>query len=85
MRQWIVLLVLFCTTGVSAQILEPVKWSTKANHLGGDDYELIISATIDDKWAIYSQFLEGDDGPVPTYIEFDKADNFSLSGKVRNL
>ncbi|MCB0703805.1 MAG: thioredoxin family protein [Saprospiraceae bacterium] len=82
MKQWIVLFVLFCATGVSAQILEPVKWATQAKHLSGDEYELIIHATIDDNWAIYSQFLEGDDGPVPTYIEFDKADHFSLSGKA---
>lgn len=80
MRNWIVLFVLFCSSALSAQILEPVKWSTSAKHLGDDNYELVIKAAIDDGWAIYSQNLDGDDGPIPTSIFFDEADSYKLVG-----
>lgn len=83
MRQYLlVLTILLSTFGIgSAQILTPVKWNMEAKALGGQEYALIFSATIDDGWSVYSQFLE-EDGPIPTTFEFDPGDHFSLVGKA---
>ncbi|NQW40423.1 MAG: thioredoxin family protein [Cryomorphaceae bacterium] len=49
----------------SAQILEPVAWSTSVRTLEGGRLELVASAKIDAGWHVYSQFI-GSDGPIPT-------------------
>ena len=65
------------------QILEPVHWEFEAKQVNGDEFDLIFTAKIDDGWTIYSQFLEGDDGPVPTAFYFEeKEKHYSKVGKV---
>ena len=64
-----------------AQILEPVKWKTEHKQVSDNEFDLIFTAKIDDKWSIYSQYLEGDDGPIPTSFEYDPGDHFELIGK----
>ena len=83
MRQLAIILLLttISATASFAQILEPVKWSWEAKHVSGNEFELIYSAKIDDGWAIYSQYLENDDGPIKTSFEYDKGDHYSLQGK----
>ena len=66
-----------------SQELEPVKWSTKVESLGGDDYLLIFEADIDDEWNVYSQFTS-DDGPVPTEITYE-SEGFELVGKGEEI
>ena len=72
-------LTLFMTTNVFAQT--PVKWTFEAKHLGGPDFELIYKANIEKGWAVYSQFLASNDGPVKTSINYDSK-NFTLNGKA---
>lgn len=71
---------LFCTFSVSAQIEDPVKWSTNLKKLSATEYELIFVANIQDGWNTYSQYLESDDGPVRTSFHYDKG-SFQLVGK----
>lgn len=71
---------LFCTFSVSAQIEDPVKWSTSLKKLSATEYELIFVANIQDGWNTYSQYLESDDGPVRTSFHYDKG-GFQLVGK----
>ncbi|MDX2070659.1 MAG: cytochrome c biogenesis protein CcdA [Haliscomenobacter sp.] len=71
---------LFCTFSVSAQIEDPVKWSTSLKKLSATEYELIFVANIQDGWNTYSQYLESDDGPVRTSFHYDKG-SFQLVGK----
>lgn len=81
-RFWVLLLVisLNIATGYS-QILEPVKWSFKANRINDTEAELQFTATIDNHWHLYSQDVpEG--GPRPTIFTFDKSNSFQLVGKV---
>ncbi len=73
---------LLSSFSLGAQIVQPVKWSTEARALGGDEYLLVFRAEIDPKWAIYSQFLEGDDGPVPTSFTFDQGSHYERVGGV---
>ncbi|MCC6724166.1 MAG: thioredoxin family protein [Saprospiraceae bacterium] len=41
----------------------------------------MFKATIDEGWYVYSQYLEGDDGPVKTSFTYDKGSHFALVGK----
>ena len=75
------ILLLVSFLGVQAQIADPVKWSTAVTKIDDANYEVIFKATIDEGWHVYSQFIEGDDGPIPT--EFDlKADGIEKIGKT---
>ena len=58
------------TLGLMAQT-NPVHWEFKAINTGKNTYDLVLSADTDDDWCVYSQFLEGDDGPIPTTFTFD--------------
>lgn len=80
MRIVALLLLLFGAFSVSAQIENPVKWSTNWKKVGTNEYELIFVANIEDGWNTYSQYLESDDGPVRTSFHYDKG-TFQLVGK----
>jgi len=77
---WIILLS-FLSVHLSAQIHNPVKWTTSHEQTADGEFDLIFTATIDDGWSVYSQYLESDDGPVRTTFEFEKGDYYSLVGK----
>lgn len=65
------------------QILEPVHWDFQSKQVSDNEFDLIFTAKIDNGWTIYSQFLEGDDGPVPTAFYFDdKEKHYTKVGKV---
>ncbi len=57
--------------GGSDGILNPVTWSASAKKISGEEYELLLHAQVEKGWYIYSQFLEGDDGPIPTSFLFN--------------
>ena len=58
---------------LSAQILNPVKWSFEAKKISDTEYDLVATAKMDKGWYIYSQFLGGTDGPVATTLTFQKS------------
>ncbi|MCB0686801.1 MAG: thioredoxin family protein, partial [Saprospiraceae bacterium] len=47
----------------------------------GDDVELVFTAKIDAGWGVYSQFLESDEGPIATSINYETPD-LALIGKA---
>jgi hypothetical protein len=59
----------FCliTSLVTAQIENPVHWTFSAKKISANTYEVILSATIDKPWHLYSQFT-GKGGPIPTAV-----------------
>ncbi|WP_452220842.1 cytochrome c biogenesis protein CcdA [Lacinutrix salivirga] len=66
----------------NSQIYEPVQWSSKAKKLSDDEYELEYTATLDNKWHIYSQ-KELELGPIPTTFDFKFPNvNYKLEGKT---
>ena len=76
--------VLLFGVATKAQILKPASWNFTVKKIKADLYELHMSATIRDGWAVYSQWTpEG--GPEPTVISFDKNPNLLLGGKVKEL
>ncbi|MFC2115295.1 protein-disulfide reductase DsbD domain-containing protein [Bacteroidota bacterium] len=80
----IVLTLLFSGLFVSGQILDPVDWKFSEEKTGKDEYTLIFTADIENKWHLYSQNLpEG--GPIPTSFSFESAENYQLLGKVEEV
>ncbi len=76
------LCILLLGTGLGAQILDPVDWSFSVQPAGNDQYDLIFTATLDEGWNIYSQYLESEDGPIPTSFHFEDGPHFRLVGKT---
>lgn len=78
----LILCSLFAVTGWS-QIYSPVKWTTKLVDNGDGTQSFIAEAKIDEGWWVYSQFLEREDGPVATTVNFDEGKHFKLIGKSK--
>jgi thiol:disulfide interchange protein DsbD len=62
------------------QVKNPVQWQFEAKKKGVD-YEIVLTATVDKPWHIYSQNT-GKNGPVPTTFSFKKNPLVTISGKV---
>ena len=77
----VVSFLVFITATTQAQILEPVKWSTKVEQKKAGEATLVITAKIDSSWHLYSQFI-GDGGPVKTTFTFKPGPNYSTIGGV---
>jgi len=68
-------------TASFAQINNPVKWTMKSKQVSANEFDLIYSATIEEGWTVYSQYLESDDGPVATSFTYDEGGHYKLVGK----
>ena len=67
----------------NAQILEPVKWTSKIEKKAGNNALLIFDGVIEKDWHLYSQFTpEG--GPLALEIVFkNQKGNYELVGKAK--
>jgi cytochrome c biogenesis protein CcdA/thioredoxin-related protein len=61
---------------------DPVKWSFSTKDAGNGQADLILTGTIEDGWATYSQFLESEDGPLATLLTFKEGAHYKLIGKA---
>lgn len=76
------LLVFFCSLG-NAQILDPVKWTTKIEQKSATNFIVTFNATIENEWHVYSQFTP-DGGPLPLEVSFkNQKGNYTLVGKAK--
>ena len=75
------LLMISYVSNLNGQNRNLVSWSYSSKQIGDHDFELTLTARIEDKWHIYSQFI-GEGGPVPTSIKFKPSSDFDLAGKV---
>ena len=67
---------------LSAQMYDPVKWSTSVEKLSDTEYKLISTATIETKSHLYSQNVD-DGGPIPTtFVYTNTGESFNLIGKT---
>jgi DsbC/DsbD-like thiol-disulfide interchange protein len=64
-----------------AQIFDPVKWAVSIENRTATTADLILTATIEKGWHLYSQHLDGD-GPVPTTFSFKQLGTATLKGEV---
>jgi len=74
------LLLLFQGT-IYAQLDDPVLWSFSQEKISDTETDLIFTASIEDGWNVYSQFLDEDASPVPTTIEYENLTGIELSGE----
>lgn len=72
---------LFLIGSVSnAQIHNPVTWETSVEKIAEQEFNLIITADIEQGWHLYSQKVP-DGGPIPTTINIEvDTDNYELIG-----
>jgi thiol:disulfide interchange protein len=83
MKKILLSLVLLITFIGNAQLSDPVKWKSKLVQKSDTEFELVMDATIEDNWHLYSQFTP-DGGAQPlvfTYKESGK--NYKLVGKTK--
>lgn len=66
---------------VSAQMVDPVHFSSQLKMLGGDEAEIVFSARIDDGWHLYSTEL-GNDGPISASFHANVMDGVKTVGKL---
>ncbi|MFT5648259.1 MAG: hypothetical protein ACI976_002958, partial [Aureispira sp.] len=81
MRHFISTFLLLCLTSVCLLAQDsPVKYTWEAQSLGGSEFEITFKAKIQEGWYTYSQFLVGEDGPMPTSVNFESK-NETKNGK----
>ena len=80
-----ILLLVFVTLAVQAQIHQPVKWKIKLEDSQSAEKEIVFAATIDKGWHLYDMNLpEG--GPVSTSFTFETLQGAELIGQpVSNI
>lgn len=74
--------VLLGATQAKAQILTPVHWSYAAKKTSATEAVVLIKATIDPGWHVYSQNVK-DGGPVKTTFTFAPSKAYALVGKTQ--
>ncbi|PIF02533.1 MAG: thiol:disulfide interchange protein [Paludibacter sp.] len=80
-KTFFLLLVLFLTSQLSAEIYEPVKWSIEHKKINKTSGELIIKAKIDNGWHLYGLNIP-DGGPRATEITIQELQNARKIGKL---
>ncbi|AZI66764.1 protein-disulfide reductase [Kaistella daneshvariae] len=80
-KNWLILIVVFLFQGISAQIKDPVKFKYNINSLPNNEYEAVLTATIEKKWHIYSKDLPPDSG-IPTEMLLTSKEGIQLIGGV---
>ncbi len=82
MKKLFLLLTFLAFSNSFAQIVEPVKWTSRVEKVSETEYNLVFEAKIEKDWHIYSQFTP-DGGPLPLLVSFtDAKKNFDLVGKA---
>jgi len=76
-------LLFFAFTSVNAQMVEPVKWTSKIEKKSGNNAVVIFEGTIEKEWHVYSQFTP-DGGPLALEVSFkNQKGNYELVGKAK--
>ncbi len=68
-------------TCLFAQILAPVKWSYAAKKINKTEAVLLLKATIDNGWHIYST-RQKNGGPVKTSFTFTPSKDYAVNGAL---
>ena len=78
-----ILITFLAFANVNAQILDPVKWTTKIEKKSDNTYLLTFDGVIEKEWHMYSQFTP-DGGPLALEVVFkNQKGNFNLVGKAK--
>ena len=77
----VALFVCLMTSLTEAQIYDPVSWTFTSEAVQGNEATVVIKASIEEGWHLYSQFIE-EGGPLPTVFAFETSPDYELIGKV---
>ena len=66
---------------MSAQMADPVHFTSQLKELGNDEAEIIFTAKIDQGWHVYSTNLTG--GPIAATFNVEKMEGAEKVGKLR--
>ena len=64
-----------------AQMLDPIHWSHTVKDIGNGEFDIAVTATLDEGWHVFSSTYEGIS--VPTSLTIEKNKNISVVGKLR--
>ena len=78
---FLIVAIFFAMQHLTAQIYDPVSFTTSVKENGENKYTLIITAKIDKGWHIYSQSVPAG-GPAPTSFTFTPSKKYKTTGKV---
>jgi thiol:disulfide interchange protein len=82
MKKLLILLTLLWTTFAFSQMENPVKWKTNVEKVNDSTYNLVMKATIEKGWHMYSQHT-AENGSLPIEITSEQADkDFKFNGKA---
>lgn len=80
MKKFFLFLLLVCGLA-QAQILDPVKWTSRIESVSATEFNLIFEGKIDPQWHVYSQFTP-DGGPLPLEVIID-GNGYAAVGKAK--
>ena len=83
LQKLFVLIFVFLSIGISAQVKDPVKFQLKINELKNNEYEAVLTANLEKNWHIYSKDIPEDSG-IPTEMRVS-GKNIELIGKVTEV
>ena len=75
-----VLVVLGSISVAYAQMFQPVKWATSVNMIDDVNGEVVMKATINRGWHLYSADFSASIGPTPLSVTWEKLDGVKLKG-----
>ncbi len=77
-----ILFAFFAVHSLTAQVLKPVKWTSKIEKNSETEFTLVFEGISETDWHVYSQFTP-DGGPLPLEFTFKESDgNYKLIGKA---
>ncbi|WP_339698069.1 cytochrome c biogenesis protein CcdA [uncultured Marixanthomonas sp.] len=88
MKKFLLLFIsVFCLSNtLTAQVLDPVSWEVTVQQEKDDVYNVLMKATIEEGWHLYSQkqFGEEFEGPIPTEFAYNNTpETFTLVGETQ--
>ena len=72
---------MICAVSLALSINE-LKWAFSSKKIAYKTYEVVLTATVNGNWHIYSQNV-GVDGPIPTAFTFTKNPLLAFEGAVK--
>lgn len=85
MKKLFTLLAAFVIAGAVKAQLNPISWSFTATKTGDKQYEVKMTAIIQNKWHLYSQTQPEDAIAIPTSFSFNANPLLTLDGKIKEV
>lgn len=64
---------------------QKVSWDATIEKSAEDEYTLVLKGEIQYGWYLYSQYLESDEGPIPTKVYLEELEGLEKVGTAEEL